>query len=322
MEELFKENPADRDLFFTSFATDIGSQLDQLKFEFDAIENGTILEEEEVDGKEAEIESMSLESKVNRELEKNIIATTDSVEKKEDDGKRNRVYSLSIQRAFSTVSLMTNFKANFWKHRKGRHHKHDDKLGNGDVEHNGRQRRASTSSEKNNNSPPDIKVNGESEGRTTIYSTIPRLMSNKVSRSKTMSPSTKRPTENLTTGELEPIQRSESGNLYSPPVVVDGQLVYDYQYQTPSIPAEGSPGTKTPKKLNRRNSVSRFLRLRKSPRKTPKSTETTPLKVLYQKTVLSRSEPGSINDVGANGRTASTSSNDKEQNETTPKKET
>lgn len=43
MGDLFHEK-ADRDLFFSSFANDIGTQLDQLKFEFEEIESGVSIQ--------------------------------------------------------------------------------------------------------------------------------------------------------------------------------------------------------------------------------------------------------------------------------------
>lgn len=115
-----------------------------------------------------------------------------------------------------------------------------------------------------------------------------------------MSPSTDRPQNVLEVGPV-PMQRTESGNIYIPPVIVDGQVVYDYQYSTPEYAAEAS-NVRSPKhkgKLGRRNSLSRLLRIRKSPRKSPKAPDT-PLKVLYQKTVLSQSVPNSIDSIGTN----------------------
>ncbi|XP_039250291.2 uncharacterized protein LOC120327984 [Styela clava] len=295
MGDVFQEK-ADRDLFFSSFGADIGSRLDQLRFEFEAIENGTILEEPETEIQQTEkkdtideaTDGITLETKVQGEVEKN--SSNDSSPTKEPK-ERSRMYSMTIQRAFSTVSLMTNFKSSFWKNRRGK----NDKKSSPDS--NGRTRRSSTSStpEKNNNREvPIIKVNGgESEGRQTIYSTVPRP-GKMVKRSKTMSPSKSQPIDELP-NELETLERSESGNVFVPPVVVDGQLVYDYQYASPR---DGSPVQKSPQytgaKLRRRNSLSRFLRLRKSPHKSPKKEKknTTPIKQLYEKTVLTASTEG------------------------------
>lgn len=164
---------------------------------------------------------------------------------------------------------------------------------------------SSPDKEQNNNVPiiqiqsdPSQHLLVNSEG-SNVYSTLPRKpkATKRVERSKTLSP--QKPCD---IPGLSPVPRVETLSTPTPPVVIGGNLVYDYQYNRHLLsPAAGEEKAKVRSKVGRNQSMSKILRLVRSPHKSNQSlnkTNDTPLRELYLKTVMSQSVPYSMNNIG------------------------